>query len=381
MKIGIVTLNIRENYGGIMQAYALQTALEQLGNSVNIITINRYKKPELIPDAIYRRFITYPIRFLKKMLLGRKNLVIRYEHQVNETKLNLMKYTEQFVQKYLHIDDYNSFLEIPKGKYDAFVVGSDQVWRKIYFNDVASIENAFLSFAENWEVKRLSYAASFGIDNINEYIESEKELCAKLLQQFDAVSVRELSGVRICQEYFSVKSKLVVDPTLLLDKADYLKLIPNSEPHIKKGLFYYVLDENEELNAEIFCCANKNKLTPFRVNAYPMTYNGPLENRIQRPVSEWLNAFNSADLIITDSFHACVFSIIFNKQFYVIENKKRGISRIDSLLQTFGLANRKVAVQDVRDIEYSEIDWGRINTIKSDISKDSLSFLDNNLQK
>jgi hypothetical protein len=201
-----------------------------------------------------------------------------------------------------------------------------------------------LKFANKFEVKRVAYAASFGIDSWD-YTESETSQIKQLVQQFDAISVREDSGVDLCQKYLGVHAEHVVDPTMLLDKADYVRLIEAANvPKSKGNLFEYVLDASAEKTEFINRVAADRGLTPFSVHN-PNVENGdvPAEMRVQPPVEQWLRAFLDAEFVVTDSFHACVFSIIFGKPFIAVGNAQRGNARFNSLLKMFGLEHHLIA--------------------------------------
>ena len=142
-------------------------------------------------------------------------------------------YTSKFIKKWIHRDFFTSYYNISQEKYDAIVVGSDQIWRKQYVCESFKlpIESSFLDFAKHWDIKRISYAASFGTEEW-EYNDEQTKNCRVLIQLFDNVSVREKSGVALCKDYLQHNAKVVLDPTLLLKKNDYLKLL-NKNINIK----------------------------------------------------------------------------------------------------------------------------------------------------
>ena len=144
----------------------------------------------------------------------------------------------------MHVELVANLNLLNEKDFDAIIVGSDQVWRTCYN---PQIENAFLDFAKEWKhVRRIAYAPSFGIDEW-EYSEEQTQKCRQLVQKFDAVSVREVSGVKLCREYLGVEAKHVLDPTMLLDKEDYLYLISRAEVvRHSNTLLQYVLDKNED---------------------------------------------------------------------------------------------------------------------------------------
>lgn len=374
MKIGIIALELRYNFGGILQAYALQKVLRNLGHDV--IHVDKIMEVSLGPW--YKKYPIYIKRSICKYILG-KNIIIKADIEQNRISNAIAKNTDLFIGKYIRkirIKDFSNFKE---EDFDVIIVGSDQVWRPKYF--FSKIENAYLDFAKEWKIKRIAYAASFGTEEW-EYTEEQTNNCATLLKKFNAVSVRESSAVKLCYDNFGVKAEHVLDPTMLLLKEDYIKLFKDYNATQSDGnLFCYILDEGEEKKSIIDCVAKEKGLKTFYVNSRYDDHNAPLKERIQQPVEKWLRAFYDAEFVITDSFHACVFSIIFNKPFIVYGNKERGLARFNSLLSIFGLEERIVSTKEESIKAISEpIDWERVNEVHRQWKEKSMSFLNNNLK-
>lgn len=377
MRIGILTLPLHTNYGGILQAYALQTVLERMGHEVVVFdTPNRMPLPPLknIPKCFLKRIV--------KKLLGR-NQKIFYEYYQNKKVIPVVSQnTQRFINSYIHRKEIRNFKELDGDSYDAIVVGSDQVWRPIYFIPMwfgQPMENAYLSFTKGWNIKRISYAASFGTDKW-EYNEEQTLHNREALQMFDAVSVREENGVKLCKHNFDVDALHVLDPTMLLDANDYIELFKRKlTPKSKGNLLNYVLDETDEIESLIKKVASMKKMVPFAVNnPYEGDNTKPLNQRIKPSVETWLRGFYDADFVITDSFHACVFSIIFKKQFIVVGNKERGMARFESLLKMFGLEERLVDEKvDINTLQ--PIDYDKVYNLYGQLKERSLHFLSENL--
>lgn len=335
MKIAILTLPLHTNYGGILQCYALQTVLERMGYEVSVI--EKKTKPVRLPLRLMP--FCYGKRILRN-LIGHKCPVF-YEQRYNRIQHVIRQNTDVFIDQYIHLKRYQSFSNINEEEYDAIVVGSDQIWRPKYF-DVDKIENAYLKFAEKWNIKRVSYAASFGTDEW-EYTAEQTSECGRLLKMFDAVSVRENSAIFSCKQYFDIEVQQTLDPTLLLEKEDYIKLFETrNTPKSKGNLLCYILDESDEKKEIIQRIANEKGLNPFNVTAKIYDETVSLNERIQPPLEQWLRGFYDADFVVTDSFHACVFSIIFQKQFIVLGNKCRGLDRFNSWLTFLSLKERLI---------------------------------------
>lgn len=370
MKIGILTLPLHTNYGGILQAYALQTVLERMGHEVVVLNKERHLKTN------YFRLV---FRVIKKML--GYNTFIFYERHTNHAIDIKEKYTSQFVSKHIHSLKFRSFNDIMFEIFDAIVVGSDQVWSSMHGKSFCgSVINAFLPFTEGIKLKRIAYAASFGKDNW-EYSEKETEQAKKMLAIFDGISVRESSGVELCARHLDTKAITTLDPTLLLETKDYLHLINQRELNPEKNeMLIYVIDNSKDKSHIVDTVGLSLQLTSNIVNSRAEDCSGEkyeLKDMVQPPVESWLKAFWNASFVVTDSFHACVFSILFRKDFIAIGNKERGLARFCDLLSSLGLESRLVLdSSDLTDnLIYSKIDYKQVYEKLDKMRNHSLNFL------
>lgn len=343
MRIGILSLVLHTNYGGILQSYALQTVLERLGHEVYVF--NREQQ-------YYKtRWKYIPKRCLKR-IVGRDEVIFQESRYKKEAPI-ICQHIWNFRKKYIHEYIINSFDEIKKMNLDAIIVGSDQVWRPCYFKSQwnAGVEDAFLSFAKDWNIKRIAYAASLGVNDW-EFSDQETQLVAKAGKLFSAISVREDSGIKLLKEKLNLDSIQVLDPTLLLSRDDYVRLIEKADIGKSSGnLLTYILNPSSKKTTFINEVAKAKGLIPFSVNNSNVKQTAPIEQRIMPSIEKWLQGFDDAKLVITDSFHACVFSIIFGKPFIVLGNQERGNARFDSLLKLFSLQNNLVT-----DLENFDLD-------------------------
>lgn len=378
MKIGLLTLPLHNNYGGILQCYALYTILKRMGHEVVVVRRERPPYKKGIQD-----YMMDVAKCMTHVFLGRKHT---YSPTKNELRY-LHRHITRFIDKYIqpHLTPAYSTDELRKqcvvNKYEAFVVGSDQVWRPRY---TASVGNYYLDFVEDiHDIKRIAYAASFGTDDW-EYTAEETETCGRLIRKFQHVSVRENSAIEICKTKFHMKAELVLDPTMLLERADYEALVLLENEKKRQGnLFCYVLDRTQEKDVLIDKLSSELSMLPFftmPIKSHHVKENmrEHIEECVYPPVTQWIRSFIDAEMIITDSFHGCVFSIIFNKPFWVIGNEKRGMVRFESLLGLFGLQDRIISAKEVPDWERS-IDWGRVNDIHRKMKNLSINFLDRSL--
>lgn len=370
MRIGIYTLPLNYNYGGLLQAFALQTVLQNMGHEVVFID-----RPLHSYEPFYKRPREKVKRFVRKYVLHDKSVRVFQENYEAKAYPEISKHTQKFINQYLNTIVVTDTHQLNENDYDAIIVGSDQIWRCAFHDTSRKLYDAYLEFAENWSrLKRISYAASFGTDKW-EYPKDKAIRCKSLLAKFDAISVREASGVTLLKQYFGFTAKHVLDPTMLLDRADYAKIFELAHTPLSQGnMMVYVLDDSTGKNKLISEYEKRLHLSAFRVNSQADNINLPISQRIQPPVDQWLRGFQDARFVVTDSFHACVFSILFGKPFVAIGNKNRGMSRFESLLQTFGLSDRLISVEN-NDFVIPQSDILLAQTKLNSLRAESMQFL------
>lgn len=377
MKIGIITLPLHTNYGGLLQAYALKKVLDDLGNEAQVLDV--MDKQPLPP--LWKAPLLYAWRLCKKMS-GSSSVEVFKEIRFKKELPVISKYTQNFVNEYISPRMIASYKDVKKDEYQAFVVGSDQVWRPRYS---ASIRDAFLDFADGWDVGRVAYAASFGTEEM-EFNSEDLERCSELLAEFDAVSVREDVAVGICEDWFSRDDAVhVLDPVLLLDADIYRNIAERSDDHNCKGkVMTYILDPSKAKDSLVNLIAAAAGKEVSHLYSDVKDRNLPVESRVVPPVERWLAGFCDADFIITDSFHGCVLAILLHKRFIAIGNSIRGMSRMNSLLSMFGLDDRLVQGVDSEDdgrYWLEDPDWSTIDSKLSARREESLAFLSAALNK
>jgi hypothetical protein len=374
MKIGILTLPLHTNYGGILQAYALKSRLENMGHEVWLINTNFNKKSTW--------------KSLKEKV---KNLIKPNPKSIEKEKINKLKnqsyltFTKPFiVQNFKNITKTFSnpktiSKEIIIYNFDAYIVGSDQIWNPKYFKH---IEIAFFSFIETSYPLRISYAPSFGGD-IWKFSPEKEKICTDLIKKFNAISVREESAIQLCEKNLGVKPKWVLDPTMLLNIEDYKIFLKNDSTQLRGGLFNYILDKTDEKSKIVDIVATAFDIKPYELETIEKNRQIPLEWGTKATVEKWIENFYISDHIVTDSFHGTVFSILFNKPFFAIINKNRGAARFESLLNAFNLNDRLLgSLEDLTESKLKKkIDWPSVNQILDQKRKESYSFLNDNLLK
>lgn len=359
MKVAVLTLTPSNNYGGILQAVALYHYLESIGCDVTLIN----KK--------------FHIPFWKRIVFKCFSVIPFYDFKNKRRDKKKTKQLKEFIEKYIpkrsrpivSLDDLQKLVQ--EECYDAVIVGSDQVWRYQYIKD-DFLSVFFLGFQVDFPVKKIAYAASFGTDNWE--LSEDTSNVSKYLRDFSAVSVREDSGVRICREFGVDSVQHVLDPTLIVSRDFYDKLLGENKNVVRNTplLTTYILDDslmNEQL------IANVKTYLGSSCGLEQINLSDCSDGRFYS-VDEWLLHIKDADFIVTDSFHGTVFSIIFQKQFIVVGNSQRGLSRFNSLLEQFDLKHRLVSgdIDNIGPLIQEKIDYSKIDMTK--ILAESRGFLE-----
>jgi|SRR5690554_956070 len=377
MKIGILTQPLHNNYGGLLQAYALKETIESLGHEV--IIINRRVKE----SSEIRRCAS----ILKNKILGNKlsPSILLSKSDKKTISQNTIAFREKYIPNLSKlITNDREMKSLNTLGFDGYIVGSDQSWRPKYS---PSIQNYFLDFAQNeTNLKRLTYSVSFGVSNW-EFTQLDTKACASLVKKFDAISVREDSGIELVKNYLDCEATHLVDPTMLLNKADYTKITENEKVEKSEGtLKVYVLDRTQEKMDFFSSLEAKLGLKQFqimpdkRLNLDKVT---DIKDLIYPHPAKWLKGFQDAEFVITDSFHGTIFSILFNIPFLTIGNKSRGMARFESLLKMFDLENRLITNLNEVNIEQlvnDQIDWKSVNDKLNDERARAYNFLEENLK-
>ncbi|HHR6131972.1 TPA: polysaccharide pyruvyl transferase family protein [Providencia alcalifaciens] len=363
MKIGILTQPLHNNYGGLLQAYALQSFLARQGHDVLTVDFSKTYKPKFggIKGIVKNSIKKYILRHDIKSVFPLKDTE---RHKINQ---HTNRFISENIRRTQLITNLSEFSFLDAYNFDAFIVGSDQVWRPSYSPGMPAF---FLDFLrDDKEIKRIAYAASFGVDHCDEYTQEELDSYAYLAKLFDAIGVREDSAVDLCDKYFGVNATHVLDPTFFLKKDDYINLINKDKTQpINGNLMVYVLDPQEEKNKIISEIEKRHNLTSYN-------FMGNNTLGIYQPVTQWLRGFMESEFVVTDSFHGVVFSIIFNKPFIAIGNSNRGLTRFTSLLKLFNLESQLITSVDELSKVSNKINMDIVNKIKKENKDISTEFL------
>lgn len=353
-KIGILTFHRACNYGTVLQTYALQEVLGKFGVDCQIIdyrseVIERQYKPFYFPTnlslwkRLIRAFFYFPTRRQKR----NKFSGFREEH------LSLTQKT-----------DKRNF-ETVTSSFDVVITGSDQVW-----NDaISNSDLAYFLVGVSDKVKKYSYAASFGIaENATAAVQNKK----LYLEEFETISLREQNAVSVLNGHFT-NVRFDIDPTLLLDLSEWQSLA--QKPVIPQP---YILIYTAQLPNELLEYARRlHAKTGLQLIYLNDSYvnNRDIKHLRGRSVYEFLGLIENAEIVLTTSFHGTIFSLIFQKNFYVeISGKEVLNERVENLLQKVNLLSRIISDSSIEE-PYAQIDWLEVSSRLESYRQDSLAFL------
>lgn len=387
-KIAVSTLvNAKENYGQLLQAYALQAFLKKKGYDAVLI---RYKRKFSLKDEkgirkilkfFYQLFKTVSFSQVNKSEIVHSSPEVIARHKHFENFYN--EYFTNTEKMYYTIDELRN--EPPKA--DVYVAGSDQIWNwggRYGYNPVY-----FLQFGGNG-IKRVGYAV--GMSKIVASKEAKKEL-KKYLKRFNSLALREPTGVPVLKECGFSDPKVVADPTLLLEKEDYLSLIKNDVKPQKDFLLGYFINFNskEELDwSSIREYLNENDLDFKYISSegYLKSINQLDEYKNEfYTVPEWLEAYSNAKCILTTSYHGLLFSIIMRKPFlfFFIDDERTvpGRNRPKYILSQLGLESRiyfKNSDRTLKEQLDEPINWSEVETKLEKLRNYSIDYLINAIE-
>ncbi|MGN0323994.1 MAG: polysaccharide pyruvyl transferase family protein [Oliverpabstia sp.] len=362
-RIGILTFHIAHNYGAMLQAYALPTAVKKMGFECEVIDyrfpyIDSWSRIERWNELVEKYGIFWGgMRFMNRLIHGyysKHNMHIKFD----AFERNIIQHSETI---------YRSKAELNNMPYDVILFGSDQIWNSALTNGIA--EEYIGGFECSPGTKKIAYAASCGK---SDFQEDSRTVYYDYLKDFYAIGVREES---FCKTLISngYDAKSVLDPTLLLTSNDWQKIIPKeTKAHSNNYLLLYSFDEDEKIydltreyaknhGFQIIVVAYKEKSVMHGMKV--KTDCGPLE---------FLSLFFHAKHVITTSFHGTVFSILFHKEFHCVPHPEYR-ARTDSLLNMFGLENHNVnKLIEFHDIETN---WDEVDIMLEYRRNQSISFL------
>lgn len=361
--VGIITYHCADNFGGVLQVYALMKTIEQLGLRAEVIDF----QPKEITYQYSPKFdIEYSLK-TQGLLITLKGMLKRFQNKstLKEKSKNFSEFREEHLK--LSMDTYLTEISLKEKppKYDFYITGSDQVWNPDLFEKIGN--SYFLDFASP-ESTKISYAASIAKKVGNEYSDVFKDN----LERFNYVSVREESAKLYLEDKTDKEVKVTIDPTLLLSKNDWVQISTYNKNDDKFILVYDLVKD-----PVIVSVANKiAKDNGYKIISYSNAkgYENWKGSFSTNNPTDFLGLVEKAEVIVTSSFHGTAFSIIYNKTFYTVPHPTRG-SRMVDFLNKLQLSDRMVT--DVRQLDEMnfQIDYTKVNKKLIELRNDSLEFL------
>ncbi|GIG53796.1 polysaccharide pyruvyl transferase family protein [Demequina activiva] len=384
MRVLIRTLPLdRGNYGGMLQAFALQTVMKQLGASPRT-DATCWRTPQQLAKHHARR--------VKSRLQPRPQMMVEV------SRARYRPVVSRFLNEHVDLVSLYDGLSRPRRSViedaQAFVVGSDQVWRKPY----SQLGSFYLDFLDAADARpRVAYAASFGTDPRAEYSAADLALAGRQLRLFDAIGVRETAAVEQIAATWGLEAAHNLDPVMLLDPADYAALAPGrafEHPELERQRegaavfdYAYVLDGSPAIAQALDGLAAASSVPSVRL---PLPAPRSVEEYRRDPaaysvahVTDWLRGFAHGRRVVTDSFHGTVLSLVHRRPFVAIVNWSRGADRFASLAQLPSLAPHFVELDQVAEggAEFLEsrlsqpIDWDAVGREVDAARAGSIAFL------
>lgn len=343
-KIGIITFHWATNYGAVLQAYAMQQFLQKNGLDVSIVSY--------LPARVRLK------DFLSNLLHGKWAMFAK------ERRLRLFR--DRYLRLSRPVCRSSAALRRRCGSaFDTVICGSDQIWNQSFIRgaEKSCTLSYFADFAGE-STSRIAYAPSFGTTRLDPAIQA---LIAPELKKFTKLSVRERSGRQILED-MGLSAEVVLDPTLLLEACDYDTLLGEEQAGEKAGYFSYLLHSNQTAAKELDMHLRQR---------FSGQKGGPDVQTMS--LTQWLSSIRHARLVLTNSFHGMVFSILFHTDFLVVMVEGADMNdRITTLLADLGLTDRIVAGCDpalADALAARSIDWEKVEQRRRARKKESVSFL------
>lgn len=375
-KVGIITILKTNNYGAELQAYATQAVLNKIGYDAEIIDYLFYKNPEHIKTKASKPSFNHGLK--KRLAEILYPLIAKFK--IGSNNNNSKNRDKRF--KNFHVDNtamsptYRSMDELyaSKKEYDVYMVGSDQVWNPGIYS---SLMPYMLTFAPKGK-KRVAYASSFGVSSIPQEFQW---LYKEYLPQFSSIGVREKNAVDMVRELSGKEATWVLDPTLLLNKEDWMKVAKQSYGEKRNYILLYELTPCPYILELAKYFREKKGMEIIRIckNASIEDNDSTILNIADAGPAEFIDLFANAGMVITNSFHGTVFSINFGKDFYTVTPlRKQNNSRQQSILGLFSLNDRLLLEgTDINLISRTPIDYNTVNCTLEQEREKSINYLKN----
>ncbi len=364
--VGIITFQRAHNYGAVLQAYALLNTIKGLGYRTELIDYwPKYREG-------HYNLINFPLKSLFKNGVSNFNAKDPVKEILTfPSRYKQSRKFESFRKNYLNVMNhpYLSGADIPD-KYDVIVCGSDQIWRYHFKGNEGFDDVYFAKYPSTKTVIKISYSASMGDDDIND---NAKKQLSELLENFDFISVREDSLLKLITPLTTKLPALVLDPVFLLPADEWRRMI-NKNTRKKKYLLFYQLLLNHEAEKLVKQIAKEKQLEIIHIGGVKRNANpfGLQKLKLSSGPLDFISLIAHADYVVSTSYHGVVFAILFGKPFSAL-GFKGNFYRIRSLLTSLGIEKR--LVEPNSDVYIDAIDYTPVNAKLKKLKEDSLSFI------
>ena len=359
-KIGILTFHKAHNYGAVLQMFALSRIV---GKNNNVEIIDYYLKKIYSNYRVIRPFSKNPFKAFKNLIED-----LKY-YKYKKRRYNAF---ENFInKKFILTEEYKNKKQLEAGieSINILITGSDQVWNPRIVGELSDI------YTLNFETKatKISYAASVGE---NKFIKDNPDLYKEKISQIDYISVREEDTKNELKKIIDKNIEVVLDPTLLLTKDEWNTELKKLNQEKEKYILAYVVEPNIEFVKIVNKLSQKTDLKVIHFGLKNPGFDNVLKSAYTKGPFEFINYIKNAEYVVATSFHATIFSIIFNKKFFIIPHKKTG-SRVTNLLSKLEIRDRVYySVEEFERINYKfNTDWDKVNQILEKEREKSLNWL------
>ncbi len=367
-RIGIITFHNSYNCGSMLESYAMQTVLSRLSDSVKIINFSNANQKKLYS-------VWFENNSIKNII--KNALICGHSKKISN---NNLKYEEFKNSNFNLTEEFTNMNELSDENYDIVFAGSDQIWN-ITIQD--GDDAYFLTWVKN--AKKVAYAPSFGSKNIIKYADDSSKY-AKYLNSFDSLSIRENNGKKWIKDLIGKDVEVLLDPTLLLEKNDYDKILANDVNLDEKYIFFYSPGFDDNICKYVRKIANKYNLKVITWSAKPYYVKKIKRFGFELPPYEnpslYLKLIKNAELILTTSYHGTIFSTIYKKKFFTIKNGGMygDDDRVITLLEQTKMMDRLIPYEFNEEFDYlAEIDYKEYDENIKKLKEKSYKYIEDSI--
>ncbi len=364
MKIGIITFHRAQNYGAVLQSYALLTYLKSLGHKTEIVDYwpNYHENDYKILPNFYTKSLYHKLGAILYLIVSLRRIIIR------------IKKFKHFIQLMFSLPNkplYRKEEDLSEIYYDLVIYGSDQIWRHFDSPSYHGFDSVYFGVSLAKVRKKITYAASMGVIKTNQ---QDRYYLNSMLKNFESISVREEDLKQLVDEITEEKVPVVLDPVFLLDQNDWRTLSKSSKFKYPKDYVLYCQAFHSNEAVELTNRLKENygyDVIEIRSNIEPFLV-GKRYFHTCNPF-DFISLIANAQIVVTTSFHGLAFALLFEKQFYAL-GMQNNSSRALTLLKNLNISNRYIT--DINNINYQEIiNYQDVNTKLTILKQKSISYL------